>query len=74
MNKKPLVAALLSLLLAGAGQMYNRDFLKGIILLLAAFTLYAASSAIPTFLLVGVGVWVFSIYDAYTRALVKAHS
>lgn len=68
MHKQPWIAALLSLLIAGAGQIYNREFFKGIILLLTSFTIYIVSGIFPALLPVAVLIWLFSVWDAYTRA------
>lgn len=69
MIKRPWIAALLSLLIAGAGQIYNREFLKGIVLLLSSFAIFIVSGVFPAILPVAILIWLFSIWDAYTRAV-----
>jgi TM2 domain-containing membrane protein YozV len=61
-TKNPIVAALLSLLLCGVGQMYNGQWKKGIVLLVGVIIL---AYLIGIFAIV---VTLFAIYDAYTTA------
>jgi TM2 domain-containing membrane protein YozV/rubredoxin len=63
----PFLAALLSALLPGLGQIYNRELERGLALVVASIVsgflvLFAVG------LLLYPIVWVFAIYDAYTRA------
>lgn len=63
----PFLAALLSALLPGLGQIYNRELERGLALVVASIVsgflvLFAVG------LLLYPVVWVFAIYDAYTRA------
>jgi TM2 domain-containing membrane protein YozV len=66
-NKSPGIAAVLSFIWPGAGQIYNGQIAKGIILL---------AVSVITFLLIFIAigcclypiVWVFAIYDAYHEA------
>lgn len=75
-KKSPGIAALLSFIITGAGQVYNEEISKGIILfvleiilaLLMVFSflispLGALVSTVLTFV-----VWVYAIYDAYNVA------
>jgi hypothetical protein len=58
-KKEPVLAALLSFIFAGSGQVYNGELGKGILIL--AGTIIGAF----VFLIPGIIVWVFGIYDAY---------
>jgi TM2 domain-containing membrane protein YozV len=63
----PVLAALLSALLPGLGQIYNRELERGL-----AFVVASVVSGVLVVFVVGLLiyplVWVFAIYDAYTRA------
>jgi|AntRauTorcE11898_2_1112593.scaffolds.fasta_scaffold12639_2 TM2 domain-containing membrane protein YozV len=63
----PVLAALLSALLPGLGQIYNRELERGL-----AFVVASVVSGVLVAFVVGILiyplVWVFAIYDAYTRA------
>ncbi|WP_435126767.1 zinc-ribbon domain-containing protein [Halobaculum sp. D14] len=63
----PFVAAALSLLVPGLGQFYNREPMRGL-----AFVAASIVSVLSALVLVGFvlypAVWLFSVYDAYTRA------
>ncbi|UZE92655.1 MAG: zinc ribbon domain-containing protein [Methanosarcinales archaeon] len=65
--KNPGLAALASFLWCGAGQVYNGQILKGIILLIA----YVISIVL---IIIGIGLittpllWIYGIYDAYKTA------
>lgn len=66
-RKSPITAAILSALITGAGQMYNDELAKGVVLLVLQ---------IVSWLLVGIGIgaitlpiiWAYAIYDAYKTA------
>lgn len=58
-QKSPGIAALLSLVFAGSGQLYNAELVKGILVL--AGTLLG----LLVFVIPGVIVWIYGIYDAY---------
>ena len=66
-EKSPILAAILSFLIVGVGQIYLGLTKKGIILFFAAMV-----SGILTLLLIGwilwLIVWLYSIYDAYNSA------
>lgn len=63
----PFVAAVLSALFPGLGQLYNRELEKGLLVIVASFLALFS-------ILVGIGlllypiVWLYAIYDAYTVA------
>ena len=61
-QKNPVVALILSLILSGLGQFYNGQYLKGILLLFAELVGFAL------FIVPGIIVWIFGMYDAYTSA------
>ncbi|HZL29741.1 MAG TPA: GYF domain-containing protein [Pseudolabrys sp.] len=59
-SKSPGVALLLSFFISGAGQMYNGQVGKGILMLLGTIILW--------FVLLGWTVWIWSMIDAYQTA------
>ena len=59
-SKSPGVALLLSFFISGAGQMYNGQVAKGILMLLGTIALW--------FVLLGWTVWIWSMVDAYSTA------
>ena len=63
----PFVAAALSAVIPGLGQLYNRELSKGIALIVIAMV-----AALSTIIIVGIVlypiVWVYAIYDAYKTA------
>ncbi len=61
-DQNPIIAAVLSLLLCGVGQMYNGQWKKGIVLLVGVIIL---AYLIGIFAIV---VTLYAIYDAYTTA------
>lgn len=61
-EKKPTLAALLSFIISGLGQVYNGHTLKGVALFLGTL------AGIVIFLIPGLIIWAFGIYDAYTSA------
>jgi TM2 domain-containing membrane protein YozV len=66
-EKNPVLAAILSFLIAGLGQIYNGEIRKGIILIIA----YVISIVLCS-ILIGIPLvvilWIYGIYDAYTTA------
>jgi signal peptidase I len=76
-TRNPFIAAGLSLLAPGAGQIYNGQGLKGIVFFLLPFILYEiwALARLPghfsgllAFLIVGIGYEVFVVVEAFVRA------
>jgi TM2 domain-containing membrane protein YozV len=61
-KKEPLLAAILSFIFAGSGQVYNGELGKGILVLVG--TVIGA----VIFLIPGIIVWIYGIYDSYTTA------
>lgn len=66
-QKNPGIAAVLSALWVGLGQIYNGEIVKGIILMVAyvisVFLIYLLIGIVTTPIL-----WIFGIYDAYNTA------
>jgi TM2 domain-containing membrane protein YozV len=68
MAKNPILAAFLSFLLPGMGQIYVGKILFGLLLILLAFII----STLAIFLISIIGIilyiilWLYAIYDAYT--------
>lgn len=63
----PFVAAGLSVLLPGLGQLYNRELQKGIVVIVASL-LAAASAIVAVGFVLYPAVWLYAIYDAYVVA------
>jgi TM2 domain-containing membrane protein YozV len=61
-KKSPGVAALLSVVFPGSGQVYNGETMKGILILIGSLV------GILIYLIPGVIVWIYGIYEAYTTA------
>jgi TM2 domain-containing membrane protein YozV len=61
-QKSPGIAAILSLILTGLGQVYNGDFTRGALFLIGTFV------GMLFFIIPGVIVWIYQIYDAYSTA------
>jgi len=61
-EKSPIIALFLSMILSGLGQDYNGQYTKGILLLFAELVGFAL------FIIPGIIVWLFGMYDAYTSA------
>ncbi len=63
----PVVAAILSALFPGLGQIYNRELMRGIAFIVGALLAMGSTMVLVGFLLYP-AIWVYSIYDAYVRA------
>lgn len=63
----PFVAAVLSAIFPGLGQIYNRELEKGIVIIVAGFVSVFLGIVFIGFLLLPL-VWLYAIYDAYTVA------
>jgi TM2 domain-containing membrane protein YozV len=61
-KKNPVIALVLSVFFSGLGSIYNGDTLKGIAIYLGTLVGFFL------FIVPGVIVWVYGIYDAYTTA------
>ena len=66
-QKNPGIAAVLSALFVGLGQIYNGEIAKGLIFMVAYFI-----SILLSFIFIGIIttpiLWIFGIYDAYNTA------
>ncbi|MBZ9570909.1 zinc-ribbon domain-containing protein [Methanobrevibacter sp. TMH8] len=66
-EKNPGLAAVLSFLIIGLGQIYNGEIAKGLILLIVSYICIALFFLIiPP--IIGVVLWIYAIYDAYNTA------
>ncbi|SFK69959.1 TM2 domain-containing membrane protein YozV [Halogranum rubrum] len=63
----PFVAAALSALFPGLGQIYNRELEKGIAFIVGGFLAVLSALAIIGFVLYP-AIWIYSIYEAYKTA------
>ena len=66
-EKKPWLAAILSFLIVGLGQIYNGEIRKGIVLIIAYVISIALCFVYVGLILVPI-LWIYGIYDAYTTA------
>ena len=73
-EKNAALAALLSFVLAGAGQLYNGDVTKGIVLIVAELTLIMLIT-VTIWLFVGIvfvpfwlAIWGYAVWDAWDKA------
>jgi TM2 domain-containing membrane protein YozV len=67
----PFVAGALSALVPGLGQLYNRELRRGIVFLVAGLVAGFSVIFVLGIVLYPV-VWLYAIYDAYTRADLRA--
>jgi len=68
-EKNPILAAVLSFIITGLGQLYNGDVVKGFILFVAhavAFILWPLLGRLGS--LVSIFIWLYSVIEAYTAA------
>lgn len=61
-EKSPGIAAILSFIFAGSGQIYNGEMIKGILVLLGTLI------GVLIFVIPGLIVWLYGIYDAYVTS------
>jgi TM2 domain-containing membrane protein YozV len=66
--KDPPSAAAMSLFFPGLGQIFNRDFRKGVIFILILVLIFIVGAAIPFIYLSVPILWIYCIYDAYISA------
>jgi TM2 domain-containing membrane protein YozV len=73
-SRSPLLAALLSALLCGLGQIYDGRFLRGIVLMALMLILWAIGGLLGAltfglgmlpFAIVAGALWIFGVVDAY---------
>jgi hypothetical protein len=68
-KKKPLLASLLSLLVVGMGQVYNKEYKKGIVLFsFSIFFMILGFSVNSLFNLFSLVILIYVVYDAYKTA------
>lgn len=67
----PFVAAVLSALFPGLGQIYNRELERGLAFIVGSFLALLSTLVLVGFVLYPL-VWLYAIYDAYTRAELRA--
>lgn len=66
--RKPWLAAFLSAIIPGIGQFYNRQIIKGIVLLAAMFGIAVFEEDFTPLIILGLLVYVFGIKDAFDSA------
>jgi TM2 domain-containing membrane protein YozV/RNA polymerase subunit RPABC4/transcription elongation factor Spt4 len=66
-QKNPGIAAVLSALFVGLGQIYNGEILKGIILIIAYAVSYVLILILIGFITTPL-LWIYGVYDAYNTA------
>lgn len=67
-QKSPFIAAVLSLFIVGAGQLYNGQTKKGLILLVTAYIISAVLMLLFIGFITFLIVWLYGMYDAYKTA------
>lgn len=67
-NKEPFIAAVLSFLLPGLGQVYNGDFKKGLFIQIAYIITWMAAFIFFLFAVIPIVILIYAIYEAYTEA------
>lgn len=74
-SKSPVLAAILSALLCGLGQVYNGRVLRGVILFVLVSIVFAVGSVLGAFTfglglvpfaVVAGAIWIFGVVDAFT--------
>ena len=68
MNKDPFIAAILSFVFPGLGQVYNGDLKKGLAVQIGFIISLLFGGIFPLFFLIPLGVLLTGVYDAYTEA------
>jgi hypothetical protein len=63
---RPLIAAGLSLVFAGLGHLYLRQYGRGIIILIVAYFLLTLSDYSPRSWLLNIVLFIFSAFDAFS--------
>lgn len=66
-EKNPVLAAILSFLIVGLGQIYNGQIGKGIMLIIGYVISFALCFVYVGFILLPI-LWIYGIYDAYNTA------
>ena len=63
----PFVAAVLSALFPGIGQIYNRELEKGVVIMILSLLAVASALVLVGFVIYPI-IWIYAIYDAYKVA------
>ena len=66
--KSPVLAAILSFLFAGVGQIYNGETGKGIVFVSIELISLIVTIILPLLLILFIPFWIYAIYDAYKVA------
>ncbi len=66
-QKNPGIAAVLSAVFVGLGQIYNGEIFKGLIFIFAYFVSWVLTIVLIGFITTPI-LWIFGIYDAYNTA------
>jgi len=65
----PIIALILSFIIPGLGQLYNRDYIKGIVLIILAILFgYLYANILFYLIILYIIIWLYGMYDAYTTA------
>ncbi len=69
MAKNPILAAILSFLIPGLGEIYVGKTMIGIVLVIIALALTAAIYMVTVYAWIAyIIIWIYAIYDSYTTA------
>lgn len=69
MAKNPILAAILSFLIPGLGEIYVGKMLIGVVLVIVSLALTAAIYMVTSYAWIAyIIVWLYAIYDSYTSA------
>lgn len=72
MAKNPFLAAFLSFLIPGLGQIYTGKIIIGIVFIIAALILSTVTTVLTIFAgILYIALWIYAIYDAYITAKTK---
>jgi len=63
--KRKWIPALLSVIIPGAGQIYNGDYSRGLALVFVAIMTFSLGGITPFTVVLGIFIWVLGIVDAY---------
>ncbi|MBI3802167.1 MAG: hypothetical protein HY282_00190 [Nitrospirae bacterium] len=65
---RPILAALLSLVFAGLGHLFLRQYLRGVLFIFFALSLLGISDYSPRAMMLNIILFVFSAFDAFSFA------
>ena len=63
---RPIIAAVLSLVFAGLGHLYLREYVRGALFLFIALFLYSISDYSARAFILNIALFIFSAFDAYS--------